>query len=46
MLFIRPHHPMQIPHPVLYDMLKIHFNQNIDSKTLTGFFGQGDLQLP
>jgi hypothetical protein len=37
---------MQVPHPILYHMLKIHFHQNIDSKTLTGFLDQGNLQLP
>jgi hypothetical protein len=42
---VRTHYPVEIATPMLNNMLKIHFDQKIDSKTLSRLLDQGNLQL-
>jgi hypothetical protein len=42
---IRAHDPVKIATPILNNMLKIHFDQKIDSKALSRLLDQRNLQL-
>ncbi len=45
LLFVGSHHPVQVSHPILHNMLQINIDQKVCSQSLTGLLDQRNLQL-